>query len=104
VGHIVGLKDIELVMELEDEFDIGLPNGAYFLFGTGVKSDEGPPPMDPTVGEIHSRLCAVIAERGRPVPADSWHRVRKRIMKIFDVKAEEVRPDTRLYTDLGANR
>jgi hypothetical protein len=102
VGDIVGLKDIELVMELEDEFGIDLPDEAFFLFGAGVKSNEVPP--DPTVGEIHSRLCAVIAEHGRPVPADSWHRFRKRIMKVFDVTAEEIRPDTTLYTDLGASR
>ena len=99
----VGLKDLELVMELEDEFGIDLPDARLLYSAEQLKLDPMLPLEDPTVGEIHSRLCDIMAERGRSVPGDSWLRVQKRVMRIFDVSAEEIRPGTKLYADLGAS-
>ena len=99
----VGLKDIELVMDLEDEFDIALPDERIFCSAEQLKLQDWSHIQDVTIGEIHSRVCEILKENGRAVPSDSWLRVQKRIVRIFDVRPGEIRPDTRLYTDLRAS-
>jgi acyl carrier protein len=86
----MGLDIVELVMTVEDEFDISIPDGAQEKIGM--------------VGDLADAVAAELTRLGRPAdPVDIFERI-----KILTVERLEVPPDkvTRKATfvdDLGAD-
>jgi acyl carrier protein len=54
-----------------------------------------------TAGDIHAIVCAILAEKGMTVPADSWPRVRKVLSDVTGHALDEITAQSRLFDDLG---
>jgi len=90
-------------MDLEDAFGMEFPDERIYYSKEELKLSKLPPVQDPTIGEMYSRICALIHESERPIPADSWARVQKCVANVLAVKTDEVRPESHLFSDLGAS-
>ncbi len=83
----MGLEAVELLLAVEDEFQIRIPdNEAAKIF---------------TVGELHA---AVKAKQRQDLSDDQiWNKLKKIIVEQLVVRPEEVIPTARIRDDLGAN-
>jgi acyl carrier protein len=92
----MGLDTVELVMEIEDEFNICIP-------------DEDAERIR-TVGDVYH---FILAQKDRPVehgceppsigtPEEVWRKLTDVVVRVLRVRPEDVRPEARWYEDLGA--
>jgi hypothetical protein len=95
----MGIDGLDIHFRLEKEFGGKLPHLYWSADELRMKKL---PRVDPTMGDIHARLCAFLAETHRPVPADSWSRVQKCIGEALAIPPEQIQPHHRLLADLGA--
>ena len=86
----MGLDTVELVMAVEEEFSIAIPN-----------TDA---PNLVTVGAIHAYILQTLQLRGeRPDEAELWERLKALVIDQLGVRPEEVTPSARIVQDLGAD-
>lgn len=87
----MGLDTVELVMAIEDEFAIEIPNAEAERIRT--------------VGDISDYVAQAVRLKMRPVPVDEeiWLRTRKVVIEQLGVKPERVTRTTRIIEDLGAD-
>ena len=87
----MGLDTVELVMEIEKEFELEIPDEAASNIST--------------VGEMHSWLLTELQRLGRPKvdSAQVYGRLRELICHQLGVKPEAVVPSARFVKDLGAD-
>ena len=86
----MGLDTVEILMEIEDEFDISIPDQ--------VASNSI------TVGDTHrvivDMLVAKGAVRSPELGADAWQRLVKIVTEQMRMKLEAVRPESRWVPDI----
>ena len=98
----MGIDFLDIVFRLEKSFAVKIPRGR--LCWTREQVSRGDfPNYDPTVGEIHVRMCELLGEQKRPVPSDSWQRVCRCIGDSLAVMPEMIRPEHHLIGELGAS-
>ncbi|HKO89408.1 MAG TPA: hypothetical protein VJU83_12945 [Burkholderiales bacterium] len=87
----MGLDTVELVLAVEDIFQIDIPNTAAEQLDT--------------VGKLHAFVVAELQRLDRPNvhPAIVFDELRTIICYQLGVKPEEVVPDARFVQDLGAD-
>ncbi len=84
----MGLDAVELVLAVEDEFRIVIPNGAASKFVL--------------VGDLHAFAVQALRARGEPAdPAEVWGRLKRVFMAKFAFREEQVVPEAHLVYDLG---
>jgi hypothetical protein len=87
----MGLDTVEILMEIEEEFDISIPDQ--------VASNSL------TVGDTHrvivEMLVAKGAARSRELEADIWQRLVKAVTKTVDIKPDAIRPESRWIPDFS---
>ena len=88
----MGLDVVELVMDIEREFSVELPDDRL----NGVR----------TVGELYA-LVAEMAGEGWPVPPTTgdahWQQFTRRVVRDLGVEPERVTWQAEFRRDLGAN-
>ena len=86
----MGLDTVEILMEIEDEFDISIPDQ--------VASNSI------TVGETHRVVVDLLVAKGRKhspeMESDVWRRLVTIVTKQMDIKPEAVRPESRWIPDI----
>lgn len=86
----MGLEGVEILMEIEDEFDISIPDQ--------VASNS------PTVGDTHrvivDMLVAKGAVRSPELEADAWQRLVMIVTGQMGMKPEDVRSESRWIPDI----
>jgi acyl carrier protein len=86
----MGLDTVELLMAIEEEFGIDVPN-------------EDAATLE-TAGDISLCVLKLLEAKGaQPSPGATWERVRSIITYQLGVKLEEVTPEARIVHDLGAD-
>jgi acyl carrier protein len=86
----MGLDTVELVMAVEEEFELEIPNVAAEKMIT--------------VGEMHAFLVAELKRLGRESDAaEVFERMRAIIVRQLGVSPDEVVPNARFVKDLHAN-
>ena len=87
----MGLDTVELVMAVEEEFSLEIPDAAAEKMIT--------------VGDMHSFVVSELRRRGRPDVDDIrvFERLREIICTQLGVKAELVVPEVEFVKDLGAD-
>jgi acyl carrier protein len=85
----VGLDTVELILAIEDAFEIGIPNEAA---GHLV-----------TVGDVHRFVVATLRRRDGPAVDENaiYAKVHRVICEQSGARPERVHPDTRFVEDLG---
>ena len=91
----MGMDFVEVVMAIEDEFSIDLPDDIMSDF-VGERSDF-------TVGSLYDFICEELQRLGRPVPTDGWVRMQRRLSKVLGVREPDVRREAMFIRDLGAS-
>jgi acyl carrier protein len=89
IMSIMGLDTVEMVMAIEEEFKIEIPDSvAEELLA---------------VGDIRDYVCKVLRKRGETVDEDViWERVKKLVVDQLGVPPERVTPSADIIRDLGA--
>lgn len=84
----MGLDTIELVMSVEEEFAIEMPDHAcVHMF---------------TVGHMHNYVLEQLRARGEsPVEAEVWAKLRNIVVEQLGVRPEQVTPTASFVEDLG---
>jgi hypothetical protein len=86
----MGLETVEILMEIEDEFDISIPDHIAY---NAV-----------TVGDTHriivDMLVAKGAVRSAELEADAWQRLVKIVTAQVGMKPQAVRPESRWIPDI----
>ena len=84
---IMGLDTVELVMAIEEEFEMQISDGeAERLL---------------TVGNIHERVIQTLTERGQPVESEQiWERVKAVVARQLGVSPDAVTRSARIVEDL----
>jgi acyl carrier protein len=86
----MGLDTVELVIRVEKEFDIEIPNADAARLVT--------------VGDMHAYLVDALRRQGRIESTDSvYAQLHDIICDQLGVKAQEVIPSARFVDDLGAD-
>ena len=86
----MGLDTVELVMAVEEEFAIGIPNAE------AGKMER--------VGDMHAFVLRTLRQRGEPADdAQVWARLREIIVEQLGVRPEEVTPTAHFIHDLRAD-
>ena len=87
----MGLDTVEIVMAVEEEFSLEIPDAAAEKMFT--------------VGDMHSFLVLELRRRGRTdVDGDRiFQRLREIICRQLGVEADRVVPEARFVKDLGAD-
>lgn len=86
----MGLETVELVMAIEEEFSIEIPDSVTESLAT--------------VGEIHAHLLQALRQRGEtPDEGRVWERLKAIIVDQLGVRPAEVIPSARIVQDLGAD-
>jgi hypothetical protein len=84
----VGLDTVELLMAIEDEFGITVPNDVA--------------PLLVRLSDLHAFAIRALAERGEAVDADRvWERLKRVVVKECGVREVQVVPEAHLNYDLG---
>lgn len=88
----MGLDAVELVMDVEDRFDISIPDAAA--------------EQVQTMGELHAFLMTRIRSRATDIcpSAAFFYPIRRLLIDEFSVERKQVRPNTRLETLLKPER
>ena len=98
----MGIDGLDIVFRLEKEFSFSLRERGGNLMDASEQAIRKRP-TNVTAGMIHERLCTLLKEHGREVPADSWDRVRHCIAGALGIPLEEIQRGDRIVQDLGAN-
>lgn len=87
----MGLDTVELVLNIEEEFGLEIPNDAAGRMFT--------------VGDVHSFLVRELERRGQTAVDESriFERLREIVCTQLGVKPEAVVPGARFVEDLGAD-
>jgi acyl carrier protein len=84
----MGLDIVELVMRVEEEFDVDIPDKVQETILT--------------VGDLADAVAAELTRLGRPAdPNDIFGRVKKLTVERAEVKPEKVTRDAKFVDDLG---
>jgi acyl carrier protein len=84
----MGLDFVELVMAIEDEFQIRIPNDVA--------------PRLLRVGDFHSYVVKSLSESGRAVdPDEVWVRLKDVILRECPVREEHITPQAHIIEDFG---
>lgn len=84
----MGLDTVELVMEIEDEFEIEI-------------SDEAAPDLT-TVGDIYLFVMNAVAARGRTIDErEAWDRLKRIFVDRFGIPDQHLLPSAHIVYDLG---
>ena len=85
----MGLDTVEIVMAVEAEFGLKIPNSATETMLS--------------VGDMHDYVVAALRQRGEPVDeADAWKRIVEIVVDQLGVKPGEVTPSAQFVRDLKA--
>jgi acyl carrier protein len=86
----MGLDVVELVMTVEDEFDISIPDGAQEKIGA--------------VGDLADAVEAELMRLGRPAdPIDIFGRIKILTVERLEVPPDKVTREATFVDDLGAD-
>jgi len=86
----MGLDTVELVMSIEEEFSLEIPDADLTQLATA--------------GDIHGYLLQALRQRGEtPAEAEVWERLKAIIVDQLGVRPEDVIPSARIVEDLGAD-
>ena len=96
----MGIDALDIGLRIERAFNIKIPG---FRLYTDSGEHEGPNHDPLTVGDIHRRLCILLAEMGRPVPPESWEIVTRCIGEALQFPSNQIRPEDRIKHDLRAD-
>jgi acyl carrier protein len=84
----VGLDIVELVMGVEEEFDVDIPDKVQETIAT--------------VGDLADAVAAELTRLGRPAhPNDIFERVKKLTVERAEVDPDDVTREARFVDDLG---
>jgi acyl carrier protein len=87
---VVGLEIVELIMAVETEFDIEIPND----IASGLVS----------VGKLYDCVLQTLQARGEIVDNEAiWSRLRDVIVHELGVRPEKIVPDAEFVRDLNAD-
>jgi acyl carrier protein len=86
----MGLDSVELVMAIEEEFGIEIPNADA--------------PQLAVLGEMHDFIVRALRQRGdTPDEAQVWERLRAVVVEQLDVRPDEVTRTAHVVYDLRAD-
>ncbi len=86
----MGLDSVELIMAIEDEFGIDIPNESA--------------PQLAVLGEMHDFIVRELRQRGTTLDDSMvWERLRNMVVEQLGVRPEEVTRSAHLFKDLGAD-
>jgi acyl carrier protein len=86
----MGLDTVELVMAIEEEFDLAIPNSDAATFVV--------------LGEMHDYVVDALRRRGcAPDETEAWERLRAVVVKQLGVRPDRVTREARIVDDLGAD-
>jgi len=84
----MGLDTVELIMAIEEEFGIDIPNDVAAHIAT--------------MGHISAYVFKCLEAQGKkPDPEATWEQVKAIVVYQLGVKPEEVTPDAYIVRDLG---
>jgi acyl carrier protein len=84
----MGLDTVELVMDVEEEFDVSIP-------------DEVAPTLV-RLGDLHAFAVRALEARGEPIdPSAAWERLKSVVRRKFAAQDELLTPETHIVNDLG---
>ena len=84
----MGLDTVELVMEIEKEFEISIPDDVA--------------PHLVRLGQFHMFAVQALGARGEPAdPAEVWERLKRVVIEFCAVREELVVPEAHIIYDLG---
>jgi hypothetical protein len=85
---VVGLDTVELLVAVEDEFGIAIPNDVA--------------PRLTRLGDLHAFAAQALADRGEAVDsACLWERLKRVAVKECGVREQQIVPEAHLNYDLG---
>jgi acyl carrier protein len=86
----MGLDIVELVMAVEEEFDVDIPDAAQEMIGT--------------VGDLADAVAAELARLGRPANPDAiFEKIKAITIERLEVPPDKVTRETSFTEDLGAD-
>lgn len=89
----MGLDTVELVLRVEEEFEIEIPNDIAAQLSTA--------------GDIHNFIMSNITKSSSSIDTaldvEIWERLRDIIVEQLGVRPEEVKKSSRIVADLGAD-
>ena len=84
----MGMDTVELVMAIENEFQISIPNN---IAGTLSR-----------LRDLHGFVVQSLCDRGGQVdPTEVWNRLKRVVIEFSAVREELVVPDAHIVYDLG---
>jgi acyl carrier protein len=98
----MGIDALDIMFRLEKKFAIRIPRGRIFWSSEQRQLKQLSMKQTVTVGEVHQRICELLAEMKLPVPDDSWNRVIECVGGALSIPPKNIRPEDRLIEDLGA--
>lgn len=91
----MGLEYIAVGFRVEEEFGVPLGDEEW------NRLLDGRTPFDMTAGELDDFICEACRSAGKPIPHDSWARLKLLLADELGVDPQEVRKDVWLTRDLG---
>ncbi len=86
----MGLDSVELVMAIEEEFSIGIPDTSTADLGV--------------LGEMHAHILQALRQRGEtPDEAEVWERLKEIVIDQLGVSPLDVTPSAHVVRNLGAD-
>ena len=84
----MGLDTVELVMTVEEEFGVAIPNDAARTLAR--------------LGDIHGLVVRLLQGRGESVdPAEVWERLKEIVRRQCGIPEKDIVPGAHLVYDLG---
>ena len=94
VPELWGIDWLDVVWRLEQEFEVDLKGSDFERFTAKERTGL-------TAGQLWDAVVGKLRQTGIEVPGNGWERLVVALCEAFNVDAERINPDSRLYADLG---
>jgi acyl carrier protein len=86
----MGLDTVELIMAVEEEFNVEIPNADAAKLGV--------------LGDLHDYVVGAVRKRGEtPSEEEVWQRLKKVVIAQLGVRPDEVKRSAHIVEDLRAD-
>lgn len=86
----MGLDSVELIMEIEDEFQVSIPDAEAENLAV--------------LGDLREHIVRALRDRDPPVTeAEVWQRLHSLLVESFGVNPTKIVPTAHIVADLGIN-
>lgn len=97
----MGIDYLDIAFRIEKEFGV-ITRGKLDFSADPVEGRGRNQRSSVTAGALHDRVCDLLRAEGRAAPEDSWPRLQACISEALGVPLTEIRRESRLVKDLGA--